>query len=77
MVFYACAITLLLQRARWERILNPLAAVGRMALTMYIGQSVIYTTFYYGYGFGMYGRLGAALILPIALVFFRARNSFL
>lgn len=34
-----------------------LAAVGRMALTNYIGQTVIGTLVFYGYGLGLYGHL--------------------
>ncbi len=34
-----------------------LAAVGRMALTNYIGQSVLATTVFYGFGLGWYGYL--------------------
>ena len=70
MLFYASAITLLVQQPRWHRLFHPLAAVGRMALTAYVGQSVVYTTIYFGYGLGMYGRLGAAHILPVAAVIF-------
>jgi uncharacterized protein len=37
---------------------------------VYVGQSVIYTTLYYGYGLGLWGRLGPAHILPLAAVIF-------
>ena len=50
--------------------LYPLAAVGRVPLSAYIGQSVVYTTIYYGYGLGLYGRLGTAHILPLAAIIF-------
>ena len=66
-LFYVSAMTLLVQRQVWKRALSPLAAVGRMALTVYVFQSVFYTTLYYGYGLGMYGKLGGAHILLLAV----------
>ncbi len=69
-LFYVSAMTLLAQRQVWKRALSPLAAVGRMALTVYVFQSVFYTTLYYGYGLGMYGKLGGAHILLLAVVVF-------
>ena len=69
-LFYVSAMTLLAQRHVWKRALSPFAAVGRMALTVYVFQSVFYTTLYYGYGLGMYGKLGAAHILLLAVVVF-------
>ena len=39
------------------RALAPLAAVGRLALTNYLLQSLIGTFVFYGHGLGLYGRL--------------------
>lgn len=36
---------------------RPLAAVGQMAFTNYILQTVICTTLFYGHGFGLFGRV--------------------
>lgn len=57
--FYATSLVLLLQRASWQKRLAPLASVGRMAFSVYIMQSLICTTLFYSYGFGLYGELGA------------------
>ncbi len=35
-----------------------LAAVGQMAFSNYIGHTLIATTLFYGFGFGLYGKLG-------------------
>jgi uncharacterized protein len=42
---------------RSGRMLAGLARVGQMAFTNYIGQSILCTLFFFGYGLGMYGRL--------------------
>jgi len=40
-----------------NRLAKPLAAVGRMALTNYLLQTLIATTIFYGYGFGLFGQV--------------------
>jgi len=39
--FYSSSLLLLLQRQSWQRFLSPLGAVGRMALTNYLLQSML------------------------------------
>ena len=69
-LFYACVIMLLVQRTDWSRRLGGVAAVGRLALTNYLVQTVLVTTLLYGYGAGLYGRLGIVTGLPVALLIF-------
>jgi uncharacterized protein len=57
-------------RPRWRALLAPLGAVGRMALTNYLLQTLICTTLFYGYGFGLYGQVGAALGFVLTLAIF-------
>jgi uncharacterized protein len=63
---------LLVGNESWRRRLGPLAAVGRMALTNYLLQSVVCTAIFNGYGWvGLYGQLStfAGLLLSFALFF--------
>jgi uncharacterized protein len=71
MVFGAAAVVLLaLQHAGWRRLLSPVAAAGRMALTNYITQTLVCTTLFYSYGWGWFGRVGPARGLLIAVVLY-------
>ncbi|MCH8568126.1 MAG: DUF418 domain-containing protein [Balneolales bacterium] len=50
--------------------LHLFAPAGRMALTNYLMQSVLCTTIFLGYGFGLYGKTGYAASIPIAIAIF-------
>ena len=43
------------------------APFGRMAFTNYLAQSLIFGWIFYGYGLGLFARLGAASALAIGL----------
>ncbi len=58
------------QSARSGFLRNGLAATGRTALSNYLLQSIIATTLVYGYGFGLYGRLGIACVPLLAVGIF-------
>ena len=67
---YMAGLALLLERPGVRRLLDPFAAVGRMALTNYLAHSVLCTTLFYGYGLGLYGRVGPAAGLLVTLGIF-------
>jgi len=59
-------VMLVCKRPDWGRVTRRLAAVGRMALSCYLLQTIICTFIFYGHGFGFYGsvdRVGQALIM--------------
>jgi uncharacterized protein len=65
---YAAGLALLARREPWRRRLAPAAAVGRMALTNYLLQSLVgvalFTTT------GLYGKVGpAVLVVPTVVVY--------
>lgn len=67
---FAATFVLLVQDKEWHRRLAPLGAAGRMALTNYLLQSLICTTLFYGYGYGLYGKVGAAMGLLLTVFIF-------
>ena len=50
-----------------SRLVDRLAAVGRMAFTNYLMTSIIMTTIFYGYGLGLTGRLERAELFLLVL----------
>ena len=62
---YAASIALLVVDGR--RFITVFAPVGRMALTNYLMHSVICVILSYGFGFGLWWRIGASRAMAIAL----------
>jgi uncharacterized protein len=67
---YCGGVALLCLRENWHRRLSPLAAVGRMALTNYVGHSVLCGFVFTGFGLGLYGQLSPTETFLIALLVF-------
>jgi uncharacterized protein len=73
---YMSGLALIFLDAKRRRFLLPFAAVGRMALTDYLIQSVVMTLFFYHYTTGLYGRVGPAIGLGITVIFFAMQIAF-
>jgi uncharacterized protein len=64
---YAAAFMALALGPRAARWAAPFAAVGRTALSCYLGQTLAFTLVFYGYGLALHGALGPAQGLGLAL----------
>ena len=73
---YAAGITLLAQHDRGRRLLAPLGAAGRMALTVYLSGSLMFGTLFYGFAFGKAFYLGPAAVTGYAVLFFAIQIMF-
>jgi uncharacterized protein len=75
-LFYASTIALLWQNVQWRARLRPFAAVGRMALTNYLLQSLICTALFYSWGLGLYGRVNPLLGFVPTIAIYAAQVVF-
>jgi len=73
---YVSGLALIFLHEDWRRVLLPFAAVGRMALTDYLMQSVLCTLFFYHYTTGLYGSIGPAIGLVPTFVLYGAQVVF-
>jgi uncharacterized protein len=74
---YLAGIVLLFHASSvWRSRLGHLAPVGRMALTNYLTHSVLYLFVFSGVGLGLYGEVGPALCVVIAVAIFGAQMAF-
>ena len=73
---YVCLVMLLCKSeiANWLK--RSLQAVGQMALTNYLMQTIICTTIFYGYGLGMFCRLSRIELVGVVVLIWIAQLVF-
>ncbi|GAK08658.1 LOW QUALITY PROTEIN: putative inner membrane protein [Geomicrobium sp. JCM 19038] len=70
MLFFVSAFVLLLRKESRQAMLKPIAAVGRMALTNYLMQTLIFVFIFHGYGLGLFNQVGSFIGLVISVLVF-------
>jgi uncharacterized protein len=71
--FGYAAVLLLIGIRSW---MSPFAAIGRMALTNYLLQSIVFTTVANSYGLGLYGRIQPVQGLALCFAFYALQLPF-
>jgi uncharacterized protein len=70
MSFYVATIVRAVCNERWRVRLAPITATGRMPLTNYLLQTLIAAVLFYNWGFGLWGEVGPALDMVLAVAIF-------
>ena len=64
---HAAVIILIVKSGLMSGLASRLEAIGRTALSNYLGTTLIATTLFYGYGFGLFGYLGRAQLYIVVV----------
>jgi uncharacterized protein len=64
---FAAAILYAVECTSARALLRPFSAIGRMAFTNYIGQSLVFGWLFFGYGLGWFGLLRPAPVLALGI----------
>jgi uncharacterized protein len=70
MIFYVATIIRAVCNEHWRKRIAPVTLAGRMPLTNYLLQTLIAVTLFYHWGFGLWGKVGPALDLVLAVAVF-------
>lgn len=69
-IFYLSGVTMLMYRNLWQKIFHPLAPVGKMALTIYLSQTIFGLLLFYHIGFGLSEKTSPAVNMLLAIPVF-------
>jgi uncharacterized protein len=72
---YGGTLTLFARTPSRQRLLRPLAMTGRMALTIYLLQSLIGDFIFEGYGLGLVGKMAPTVAIMLAAAIFAAQMA--
>ncbi len=75
-IFYISGISLLFRQKYFQNILRPLAAMGRMALTNYLLQTVFGLLIFYKFGLGLFDKTSPSINILLAIVVFYLQLKF-
>lgn len=75
-IFWIASFVLLYYYSKMQTLLAKLIPFGKMSLSNYIIQSIIGSTLYYKYGFGLYQYTGAAFCFFIGIALFLLNVAF-
>jgi uncharacterized protein len=70
---YAAIVIWIVNSTRYRSLLAWAAPIGQMAFTNYITESVLLGLIFYGYGFGLMGKLGIAAAFAVGLIIYTAQ----
>ena len=73
---YAAGIVLLAQGQNWMPVVRSLENLGKLALTVYLSGTVMFTMLFYGNGFGQIFLIGPAGTTAYAILFFTIQVVF-
>ncbi len=73
---YASAVVLAFDSTKGVRLLSVFAPLGQLAFTNYLTQSVLLSVLFYGWGFGLFGRLSEPQGAGLAVLLFAAQAAF-
>jgi uncharacterized protein len=75
-VGYGAGIVLLAHGRKWMSALRLLENLGKMALTVYLSGTLMFTILFYGYGFGQLLLIGPTGVTAYAILFFSVQLVF-